>query len=229
MILLGWVFLIAVGGSFTYGLILVLALFWWIKGPKPTPANLSRLSQGWKMNLQVHAGYGAAIAGLFAMARAGGMLGGIRHTFADLATSIAYGVVGVLLVGYSLWFWLRIFPRIRPVWDVSSAPLPVMNMAAVAGAVAAVGSKLSSMDDVQLPSSASGSMAGPASVKNLHTGSGQKIEVRPDGTVYASGKFVGHRDASGRVLDGSGKISGTLKDDGSMYAPNGDYVGRLFK
>jgi hypothetical protein len=64
--------------------------------------------------------------------------------------------------------------------------------------------------------------------RDWYDSAGRRLEQRSDGRVFYNGSFIGHRDAGGAILDGSGNYSGTLTDDGTFYSSDGQYVGRFF-
>lgn len=228
--LLTW-FGFAILAGHPFGLIAyaLLGAWWWLRGPRAMP--WAALSRGWKINLYAHAGCGSAGAGaalLCYYAPHSLALGGAMGILAGLFQAM----LGLGLAGYSLWYWIRVHRHIRPVFAPTEPILSSAGMERVADVAAAASSSLTRLDDVPpaAPMAASGPTTGHGggTRTTFHRGSGEKIEIGPDGRVYVSGKFIGHRDAQGRITDGSGKFTGTLKSDGAVHGANGDYLGRVF-
>lgn len=222
--LLTW-FGFAILAGHPFGLIayVLAGAWWWLRGPRHAPWN--SLSRGWKINLYAHAGCGSSGAGLAillyyapAALRNGGALGVIA--------TILQSLFGVALLGYSLWYWLRVHRHIRPVFEESEPAISLETALQIAGIAASASSGLASLDHVSSSSSESTSTGSGA--RTFHDGSGRRIEINEAGNVYIAGKFIGHRDAQGRITDGSGKFTGTIRDDGGVHGANGDYLGRFF-
>ncbi len=107
--------------------------------PQPTPQNLAILSRAWKWNLHLHAGYGSTAGG------SGWSLFGFRqldalHGFVAVLCLLAWFAGALVLLAYATWYWVRIYPRIGPLWDKVSTPVlsdrAIGQMADVAGFMA---------------------------------------------------------------------------------------------
>ncbi len=215
----------AILGAHPVGLIAyaIAGAWWWWRGPRTMPR--SSLSRGWKINLYLHAGCGSAGAGaalLLYYGPASLQLGGVAGTL----PGILQCALGLGLVAYALWYWLRVHRHIRPVFVDSRPAVAPEAIGQIAQATAAAHSALSALDDAP---DTSATAAAPSGARTFHDGSGHRVEVDSTGVVRVAGKFIGHRDAQGRIIDGCGKFVGTLRDDGGMHGPNGDYVGRVFR
>ncbi len=112
--------------------------------------------------------------------------------------------------------------------EARQADDPSAGMQAAAGLASLavlLGDALKGMEDTP-PLATGGGDSAPA--RKWQDGTGKTIEVAADGRLTYAGKFVGYRDAQGRITSGTGVFLGTLEDSGAMHGPRGDYKGRIF-
>ena len=150
-----------------------------------------------------------------------------------------FGVL-LLVVGAVIWALITTLGKANTPAHTSKAPITGeiteapkeerpdrtdMALIGLAAFTALIGKGLNSLDDVpQIGGSPSSGFGG----RTWHDSDGKQIQVGADGSLYYNGKFIGHRDANGRIVDGSGNFIGTLKDSGELHGPNGDFKGRIF-
>ncbi|MBS0632037.1 MAG: hypothetical protein JSS11_09000 [Verrucomicrobia bacterium] len=135
-----------------------------------------------------------------------------------------FGFVIGIIAGVGVLVWLQRRQAAQPTQNNELlAGMP--TVAGIASFASLLGTALRDMDDVA--PIGGGTIIGTGA-RTWHDGEGKRVQLGTDGRLYYNGRFIGHRDASGRIMDGSGTFIGTLKDSGAMHAPNGDYKGRMF-
>lgn len=150
----------------------------------------------------------------------------VAHFFPDMFVWIGL-VVGVVVGVFVLRWYNKRWPE-EPVQASVAAASDIQTAAGLVSFAVLVGDAFKSMDDVP-PLAIGGSGPTPVrAVRKWQDGTGKVIEVAADGRLTYAGKFVGYRDAQGRITNGSGTFVGTLKDSGELHAANGDFKGRVF-
>lgn len=145
----------------------------------------------------------------------------------SLVAAYVHGLVALILAGIAFVWVMRNQPPANPEPSADqNGPSKTNAVLAGLAAFSAVTSKgLSNLDDIPqiggAPTSGSGG-------RTWHDGTGKPVQVSADGRLYHNGNFVGYRDASGRITDGSGKMIGSLKDSGEYHDANGNFLGRVF-
>lgn len=135
-----------------------------------------------------------------------------------------FGFILGIIAGVGVLVWLQHRQVAQPTQknDPSSG---MQTAAGLASFASLLGNALRDMDDVAPIGGASIMGSG---ARTWHDGEGKRVQLGTDGRLYYNGRFIGHRDANGRIIDGNGTMLGTLKDSGEFHAPNGDFKGRVF-
>ncbi len=135
--------------------------------------------------------------------------------------------VALILAGIAFVWVMRNQPPANPDPTPEQTGPSKTNMAlAGLAAFSALTSKgLSDLDDI--PQIGAGPLSG-SSGKTWHDGTGKPVHVQADGRLYYNGKFIGYRDANGRITDGGGNMIGRLHNSGEYYDASGGIMGRLF-